>query len=150
MVITFPEPIALPTAESPQVCELERLLAAGTPMIVGVSGERVRLPETVYEVLRKVVQMMAEGQAVSLIPESQAVTTQRAAEILGMSRPFFVKLLETGVMAFHRVGNQRRVMMRDVLDFAKKRDEERQASLDRLSRQALESGLYDRNRMPDE
>jgi excisionase family DNA binding protein len=150
MVITTQEPIALPTTESQQVRELERLLTMGTPTLVSVSGERVALPETVYAVLRKVVQLMAEGQTVSLIPESQAVTTQRAAEILGMSRPFFVKLLETGVMAYHRVGNQRRVMMRDVLDFAKKRDEERQASLDRLSRQALEAGLYDRNRMPDE
>lgn len=66
-----------------------------------------------------------------------------------MSRPFFIKLLETGAMAHHRVGNQRRVYLRDVLEFARKRDEERQAALDRLSRQAFEAGLYDRNVMPE-
>jgi excisionase family DNA binding protein len=66
-----------------------------------------------------------------------------------MSRPFFVKSLETGVMPFHRVGNQRRVYLRDVLAYAQKRDEERHAALDRLSRAAVEAGLYDRNRFPE-
>jgi excisionase family DNA binding protein len=86
---------------------------------------------------------------VTLVPESQVVTTQRAADLLGMSRPFFIELLESGVMAHHRVGNQRPVYLRDVLEFARKRDEERQTSLDRLARQAFETGLYDRNVMPD-
>jgi excisionase family DNA binding protein len=92
---------------------------------------------------------MAEGKSVTLLPGNQVVTTQRAADLLGMSRPFFIKLLATGVMAHHRVGNQRRVYLRDVLEFARKRDEERQAALDRLSRQAVEAGLYDRNVMPE-
>jgi excisionase family DNA binding protein len=92
---------------------------------------------------------MAEGKSVTLLPDQQVVTTQRAADLLGMSRPFFIKLLETGAMAHHRVGNQRRVYLRDVLEFAHKRDEERQAALDRLSMQAFEAGLYDRNVMPE-
>jgi excisionase family DNA binding protein len=92
---------------------------------------------------------MAEGKSVTLLPDNQVVTTQRAADLLGMSRPFFIKLLETGAMAHHRVGNQRRVYLRDVLEFTRKRDEERQAALDRLSRQAFEAGLYDRNVMPE-
>ena len=150
MLITAREPITPPTTERQQAQELERFLTTEKPALVGVSGERVELPETVYAVLRKVVELMSQGQTVSIISESKAVSTQRAADILGMSRPFFVKLLETGMMAYHRVGNQRRVLLSDVLKFAKKRDEERQASLDRLSRQAFESGLYDRNRMPDD
>jgi len=51
-------------------------------------------------------------------------------------------------MAHRRVGNQRRIYLRDVLEFAKKRDEERLAALDRLSRDAFEAGLYDRNVLP--
>ena len=47
------------------------------------------------------------------------MTTQRAADLLGMSRPFFIRLLESGAMAHHRVGNQRRVYLRDELAFAK-------------------------------
>jgi excisionase family DNA binding protein len=66
-----------------------------------------------------------------------------------MSRPHFIKLLESGTMAHHRVGNQRRVYLRDVLEFAKKRDAERLASLDRLSRDAFEAGLYERNVLPE-
>jgi excisionase family DNA binding protein len=150
MLITAREPITLPTTERQQVQELERLLTMEKPALVCASVGRVELPETVYAVLRKVVELMAQGQTVSIVFDSQAVTTQRAADILGMSRPFFVKLLETGVMAYHRVGNQRRVLLSDVLSFAKNRDDERQASLDRLSRQAFESGLYDRNRMLDD
>lgn len=65
-----------------------------------------------------------------------------------MSRPFFVKQLDAGLMAYHRVGNQRRVYLRDVLEFAKKRDKERLAALDRLSRDAFEAGLYDLNVLP--
>jgi excisionase family DNA binding protein len=143
------EPITLPAAEREQVRDLERMLGSGAPALVSASGEHVALPPTVYEVLRKVVELMAEGKSVTLVPDNQVVTTQRAADLLGMSRPFFIKLLEAGAMAHHRVGNQRRVYLRDVLEFARKRDEERQASLDRLSRQAFEAGLYDRNVMPE-
>lgn len=92
---------------------------------------------------------MSHGQAITLVPDNQAITTQRAADILGMSRPFFVKQLETGLMAHHRVGNQRRVYLRDVLAFAKKRDQERLASLDMLARDAFEAGMYERNKFPE-
>ncbi len=149
MSIATREPITLPATEQTQVRDLERMLDLGAPALVSVSGERLVVPPTVYEVLRKVVELMAEGKSVTLLPDNQVVTTQRAADLLGMSRPFFIKLLETGAMAHHRVGNQRRVYLRDVLEFARKRDEERQAALDRLSRQAVEVGLYDRNVMPE-
>jgi len=92
---------------------------------------------------------MVAGKAVTIVPDNQVVTTQRAADLLGMSRPFFIKLLDTGAMAYHRVGNQRRVFLCDVLEFARKRDEQRKASLDRLSRRAFQTGLYDSNVMPE-
>ncbi len=95
-------PITLPQTEHKQVQELEAMLNRGNAALVSSIGERIDLPNTVYEILRKLVTLMARGQAVTLVPDNQAVTTQRAADILGMSRPFFVKLLETGVMPFHR------------------------------------------------
>ncbi|PYV78039.1 MAG: DNA-binding protein [Acidobacteria bacterium] len=142
-------PITLPKDEQNRVEELETMLSKGRAALVSCTGERIDLPNTVYNILTKVVTLMAHGQAITLIPDNQAVTTQRAADILGVSRPFFVKLLETGAMAYHRVGNQRRVYLRDVLAYAQKRDEERQAALDRLSRAAVEAGLYDRNKFPE-
>jgi excisionase family DNA binding protein len=65
------------------------------------------------------------------------------------ARPFLVKLLESGVMAHHRVGNQRRVYLRDVLEYAKKRDEQRHVAHGRLARDAYEAGLYERNVIPE-
>src|SRR4029077_14850112 len=125
MVATAQHPITLPKAEQKRVEELDALLSRGNAALVSSSGERIELPNTVYKILRKVVTLMAHGQAVTLVPDNQAVTTQRAADLLGMSRPFFVKLLETGTMAYHRIGNQRRVYLRDVLAYSQKRDEGR-------------------------
>jgi len=150
MSITAQEPITLPQTEQQQVRELERMLRVGIPALVGSSGERIELPNTVYELLRKVVELMVRGQAITLVPDKQVVTTQRAADLLGMSRPFFVKLLQAGVMAHHRVGNQRRVYLKDVLQFARKRDQERQEALDRLTRDAFGAGLYDRTGIPED
>ena len=149
MSLALQDPIAVPEAEEPQVQALNRLLRKGRAALVSAAGEKVEFPDTLYEVLTRVVEILSRGQAVTLVPDNQVVTTQRAAVILGMSRPFFIKLLEAGVMAHHRVGNQRRVYLRDVLSFARKRDEERKAALDRLSRNALEAGLYDRNVRPE-
>jgi excisionase family DNA binding protein len=143
------KPIVLPSSDQQQVQVVERLLRTGAPAFITPTGERVELPGTVVEVLKTAVGFMSHGQAFTLVPDNQAITTQRAANLLGMSRPFFVKLLDAGAMAHHWVGNQRRVYLRDVLAYAKKRDSERQTSLDRLSRDAFEAGLYERNRVPE-
>jgi len=149
MALAAKKPITLPDAEQQQVQALERVLHRGAPAFVTSAGERIELPGTVFEVLRAAVGFMSHGQAITLVPDNQAITTQRAADILGMSRPFFVKQLEAGLMAHHRVGNQRRVYLRDVLAFAKKRDRERLASLDMLARDAFEAGMYERNVFPE-
>jgi excisionase family DNA binding protein len=149
MAIAAKKPITLPDTEQQQVQALERALLRGVPAFVTSSGERIEMPGTVFEVLRTAVGFMSHGQAITLVPDNQAITTQRAADILGMSRPFFIKQLEAGLMAHHRVGNQRRVYLRDVLAFAKKRDTERLASLDLLARNAFEAGMYERNVFPE-
>lgn len=149
MAIAAKKPIALPKTEQRQVQDLEKLLRRGVPSLISPAGERIELPGTVVEVLRTAVGLMSHGQTVTLIPDNQAITTQRAADILGMSRPFFIKQLESGLMAHHRIGNQRRVYLRDVLEFAKKRDKERLAALDMLARDAFEAGLYERNVFPE-
>ena len=149
MAIAPKKPIPLPKSEQQQVQDLEKLLRRGVPALISGAGERIELPGTVVEVLRTAVEFMSHGQTVTLIPDNQAITTQRAADILGVSRPFFIKQLESGLMAHHRVGNQRRVYLRDVLEFAKKRDKERLAALDLLVRDAFEAGLYERNVFPE-
>jgi len=83
------------------------------------------------------------------VRDHQLITTQRAAEILGMSRDFFDKLLDEGVMSQHKIGNERRVYIEDVLAYAEKRSKERSDALDRMSRDAAQAGLYDRNKFPE-
>ncbi len=104
MSLTMQEPIAVPESEEPQIQALNLVLNQGRAALVSASGERVEFPNTLYEVLTRIVEMMSRHQAVTIVPDNQVVTTQRAAAILGMSRPFFIKLLEAGVMAHHRVG----------------------------------------------
>ena len=148
MAFAAEKPITLSETEHQQVQALERELLRGVPALLTSAGERIEIPGTVFEVLRTAVGFMSHGQAITLVPDNQAITTQRAANILGMSRPFFIKLLEGGLMAHHRIGNQRRVYLRDVLAFAKKRDEERLEALDRLAHDAFKAGLYERNVFP--
>lgn len=149
MIVEPQEPISVPQTEREQVRRLDRALSSGAAAVVDPSGQRIELPATIYAILRKIVALMAHDRAITLVPDEEIVTTQRAADILGVSRPFFVRLLETGAMPHHRVGNQRRVYLRDVLAFARKRDEERHAALDRLTRDAFDAGLYDQNSFPE-
>jgi excisionase family DNA binding protein len=148
MAIAVKKAIPLPDSEQQKVRALERALHNGVPAFVTSAGEQIELPGAVFEFLKTAVGFMSHGQAITLVPDNQAITTQRAANILGMSRPFFIKQLEAGLMAHHRVGNQRRVYLRDVLAFAKRRDEERVAALDRLARDAFEAGMYEQNVFP--
>jgi len=92
---------------------------------------------------------MSHGQTITLVPDNQVITTQRAADILGCRAHSSSSSLRGGLMAHHRVGNQRRIYLRDVLEFAKKRDKERLSALDLLARDAFEAGLYERNVFPE-
>lgn len=149
MSLASSKPITSPATEQQQVQALERVLHGGVPALVSPAGERIELPGSVFKVLREAVGFMSHGRAITLVPDNQVITTQRAADVLGMSRPFFIKLLDSGLMAHHRVGNQRRVYLHDVLEYAKKRDKERLAALDRLAHDAFEAGLYERNVLPE-
>ncbi len=113
------------------------------------SGEKLDLPETVYHVLKHAVNAMQHGRAISLVPEKQDVTTQVAADFLGVSRPHLVKLLESKQLPFHKVGSPRRVYLRDVREFMKRRDAGRRVLLAQLAKDAYEAGYYDKAEIPD-
>ena len=100
--------------------------------------------------LKEIVRNMQLGRAVVLIPENQQLTTQRAADLLGVSRPYLIKLLESGDLPYHKVGSHRRIYLKDLLAYQKRRDVERKAALDRIAREAFESGLYDRTGIPED
>jgi excisionase family DNA binding protein len=113
------------------------------PCLKSADGTQIALPQPIFEVLVRVAQDMRHGRAVILVPEDETFTTQAAAEYLGMSRQFFVTLLESGQIPFHRVGSHRRVYFKDLRDFEKKRDAERRAGLNRLFKRLRDEGRYD-------
>jgi len=84
----------------------------------------------VYEVLRAVVGAMQQGLAVTVAPQTQALTSQQAADLLGVSRPTLIKVLDEGRLPFERVGAHRRILLRDVLTFLGQRRAAQYAALE--------------------
>ena len=101
----------------------------------------VKLPTTVLKLLVDVLSEIGQGNAVSIIPIHAELTTQEAADLLNVSRPYFVQLLEKGDIPFRRVNTHRRVRYQDVVDYKKGIDDARLAALDELTAQAQGLGM---------
>jgi excisionase family DNA binding protein len=97
----------------------------------------------VHDLLTHIVRELARGNGVSVAPLQAELTTQAAADLLNVSRPFLVKLLETGALPFHHVGTHRRVKLADVLAYRNHRSHARRAALAEMARDAQEMGLYE-------
>jgi len=115
------------------------------PCLKGADGTEVPLPDPIFSVLVKVIQEVRHGKAVVLMPADETFTTQAAANLLGMSRQYFVTLLESGEIPFHRVGSHRRVHFKDLREYAAKRDAKRRAGLKHLFDEVNKAGLYEAN-----
>jgi excisionase family DNA binding protein len=105
-----------------------------TARLIDPDGKTTEIPESVFHALKLVVQSMARGQTVTLVPHDKDLTTQEAAGILHVSRPHLVKLLDQGVIPHHKVGTHRRVQVEDVLAYRSERDTTRREKLDELIR----------------
>lgn len=140
------ERTVLPPVDLEPMLSLSHFLAQHTEpaALLGPDGEQVPLPMEVYEVLIKVVDAMRQNKAITVAPLSQQLTTQQAADLLGISRPTLVKLLEEREIPFERPsgGRHRRLRLSDVLEFRDRRRTERRGRLAELTRQAAEDGLY--------
>lgn len=98
----------------------------------------VRVPMSALRLLVDVLTEIGEGNAVSIIPVHAELTTQEAADVLNVSRPHLVKLLESNEIPFHKTGTHRRVRYQDVIAYKKRIDNERNKILDELTAQAQE------------
>lgn len=96
-------------------------------------ADELVLPGHVIQMLLTVLSEMSQGNAISLIPRHQELSTQEAASILNVSRPFLVGLLEKGDIPHHKVGSHRRVRLEDVLAYKERVDNQRHDALDRLT-----------------
>jgi excisionase family DNA binding protein len=112
-------------------------------LLDGDQGESVRLPASVREALARSVRALARGKAVEVVAIDMELTTQQAADLLNVSRPFLIKLLDAGEIPFYLVGRNRRIRFDDVMAYRRRRSRDRQAALIEMARDAQETGLYE-------
>lgn len=105
--------------------------------------EKIKIPLKALKLLAVILKDMSEGKIISIVPIATEMTTQAAAELLGCSRPHFVKLLESGEIPFIKIGKHRRVKFEDVVDYKKQMKEKQQSLLIEMMRADEEIGLYD-------
>jgi excisionase family DNA binding protein len=146
-------PVSVPDEQREEFAELFRMLedvatdvrehGEGACQIIGPEGQSLTLPESVFYLLERVVEVLARGDAITVVPVHKELTTQQAADILNVSRQYLVRLLDDGKIPFTRTGTHRRVRFDDIMTYKKERDRKRLDSLDELTRASQEYGGYD-------
>ena len=96
----------------------------------------IELPAGAVAMLMEILEAMAAGRGVTIVPENAELTTVQAAELLNVSRPFLIRLLDTGEIPHRKVGKHRRIRMEDVMAYKQKVDHDREVVLDRLVAEA--------------
>lgn len=104
---------------------------------------QVVIPTVAFRFFVDVLAELANGNAVTVAPVHAELTTQQAADLLNVSRPYLIKLLDEEQIPYRRVGNRRKVQLVDVLDYKQRDAARRREILDELTREAEELGLYD-------
>jgi excisionase family DNA binding protein len=125
-------------SESGQVLE-ETVEFEGGEMTLTLSCEGSKAPDSILAVMKKSLQLLSEGQAVEVVGVDREGGTQEAADLLRVSRPFLVKLLDRGEIPSRKVGVQRRVLMKDVLEYREREKALRRETLGKLA--AEDQGL---------
>lgn len=145
-------PVSAPPDQNAQVVALSRALEgmvhaprrrAPRCQLVGPDGKAIPLPESVFYVLERVVEVLARGDSITVVPVGRELTTQQAADLLNVSRQYLVRLLDESRIPYRKTGKHRRLRIEDVLAFKKTRDRDRRAGLRELSQLSQEFGGYD-------
>lgn len=136
----------LPSADDAELAaeasrQLSRTKHEGTELCVQVGSETLRLPKAVGDLLYHLLNEMAQGNAVTIIPVHAELTTQEAADYLNVSRPYLIRLLEEGKLQFSMVGTHRRIKFSDLAAYRKTAEESRKKMMEELAAQAQELGM---------
>ncbi len=108
-----------------------------------ISGDDcVDLPQSIFDLLCDVVSAMRQGQTIVLLPEDEEVTTQQAANMLGISRTLLIREIEVGKIPVRFAGSHRRISISDLTAYRNKRDQSRRAALDELFDGIAQDGAY--------
>lgn len=139
------DPVLASPAELAQLQVLDALLSAADADTLQITDGRrqLALPGTTLHLLRRAVHQLAQGQAVSIVPLHKEVTTQQAADLLHVSQPYLIHILDQGAIPYNKTGTHRRIRVADVLAYKRQRDAQRRQALDELTHATAEMGLYD-------
>jgi len=110
---------------------------------IEVSGEKdpIKIPVSALKHLNTIIDLMAQGKAITVNSVDAEITTQEAADLLNVSRPFVIKLLDNGKIPFHMVGSHRRIRLEDLLVYKQNMEKEREEALTELTRISQELDL---------
>jgi excisionase family DNA binding protein len=122
---------------------LSQIKNTETEIEIEETQDKIKIPVKALLLLKDILKAMSEGKPISIVPIAAEVTTQKAAEILGCSRPYVVKLLEEGKINFTKVGKHRRIKLEDVLLYKQHLKEEQKKHLIDIMNFDEEIGLYD-------
>lgn len=153
-MIIAPDRIELSDADADLLAQASRLMSEAldhsrTHRIAlveeaeGGSGFRLEVPPATLRLLSQILALMARQQTFTLYPEPSELTTKQAAEVLGVSRPYLINLLESDAIPFRKIGRHRRVLMKDVLAYRQTMQVKSKAALQDLVSASEELGGYD-------
>lgn len=141
------EPIYAPT-EQAEIAAFGKAIESARPygkVIVG--GKEIHVPDSIFKILAQVIPMLTSDHAVSIVPVDHLLTTQQAAELLNISRPYLIKLIDHGKIVCTKQGNKpgshRRIRFEDLMEYKHKRSIERRQQLKKLTEMSKDMGLYD-------
>ncbi|MEA5616417.1 helix-turn-helix domain-containing protein [Cronbergia sp. UHCC 0137] len=113
------------------------------PKLVGADGQEIPIPESLYQVLHQAVHALALGKVISVVIQDRELTTQKAADLLKVSRPYLIKLLDQGEIPCIRVGTHRRIHFEDLMKYKEQRDSQRREGIKQFTQFLEAEGFYD-------
>ena len=138
----------LPPSDLEKMLDLSKFLdgLSQPAALLGPDGQTVPLPLEAFDVLRDVAESMRLGKAITVAPVDQMLTTQEAANFLGISRPTLIKLLDENQIPheFTSGGRHRRIRLQDIVEYQEAKRSQRRESLEQLTAEASATGLYER------
>jgi excisionase family DNA binding protein len=142
-------PVTAPPEQHDAVAALSSLLERVAPrrrgkcQLVAPDGQAIPIPESAFYLFERVAEVLARGDAITIVPVGKELTTQQAAGLLNVSRQYLVRLMNEKKIPYTKVGKHRRLRIEDVLSFKERRDRDRRAGLRELSQVTQEFGGYD-------
>ncbi len=138
-----PERITASKSYNTLASVLENLSSDNAEIEIEETKDKIVVPIRALKLLSDILKAMGQGKIISLMPIATEVTTQKAAEIIGCSRPHLVKLLEEGKITYTKVGRHRRIKVEDVMQYKNKMKEEQKQHIIDIMHFDEETGLYD-------